>query len=134
MTYEQLAILQSKYQSQGFSVLAFPSNDYRQELGTNDEIQRFVSENFPQVSFPIFGTGSLQDNPVYQQLQNQLPGDGQVRHNFFKYLVNRDGIAVKLFTKKQDPLDFVGDIEQLLASNNGSRGAGDAPFVNKVTH
>jgi glutathione peroxidase-family protein len=41
-------------------------------------------------------------------------GDGDVPHNFFKYLVDRRGIAVKRFSKKEDPLSFVDAIEALL--------------------
>ena len=56
---------------------------------------------------------SLKDNPVYKQLQDHLPNK-HVRHNFFKYLVDRKGIAVKLYTKKEDPVSFEADIQALL--------------------
>ena len=128
-------------------VLAFPSNDYHQEYNNDVEIQNFVKENFPQTNFPIFSVGSLVTNPIYQQLQKQLPGPtGNVKHNFFKYLVNKDGIAIKMYTKKQDPLSFVDDIEALLLqeeeSENGGVAAADvgggdnsAPrHVKMVTH
>ena len=95
--------------------MAFPTNDFRQELGSNEEIQNFVSENFEQVNFPIFGLTSLHENPVYQQLQKQLP-EAHVKHNFFKYLVDQNGKAVKLFHKKEDPLSLTQDIEELLDS------------------
>ena len=145
ITYEQLSILQERYKDKGFVVLAFPSNDYHQEYTTDVEIQNFVKENFPQVTFPIFSVGSLVTNPIYQQLQKQLPGPtGNVKHNFFKYLVNKDGIAIKLYTKKQDPLSFVDDIEALLlqeeeSDNGGVAGGGggdnSAPrHVKMVTH
>lgn len=59
------------------------------------------------------GITSLRDNVVYQQLQKQLPAS-RVKHNFFKYLVDRNGMAVKMYTKKQDPFSFEKDIDELL--------------------
>ena len=113
MSFTQLAELQEKFKDRGFTVLAFPSDDFHQELGSDQEIQNYVKENFPQVDFPIFAKSSLASNPVYQKLERQLPNDN-VQHNFFKYLVNRKGIAVKMFHKKQDPLSIQETIEELL--------------------
>lgn len=48
------------------------------------------------------------------KLERHLPND-YVKHNFFKYLVNREGIAVKLYSKKEEPLSLQDHIEQLLA-------------------
>ena len=113
MDFTELSRLQEMYRDQGFAVLAFPTNDFHQELATNPEIQSFLVEHFPQVNFPVFGISTLQDNPVYQTLQQQLP-DQHVQHNFFKYLVDRKGRATHLFTKKQDPLSLAPYIEALL--------------------
>lgn len=106
-------MLQSKYGKSGFTVLAFPSNDFHQELETNDEIDTFLKRTFPEINFPVFASSSLKDNPVFQALQQQLP-DEQVEHNFFKYLVDRDGIAIDLYHKRQDPLTLESAIEELL--------------------
>lgn len=86
----------------GFQVLAFPTNDFHQEFNTNEEIATFWRQQFPEATFPIFGLSSLNDNPVYQRLRQHLPHD-HVQHNFFKYLVNQDGIAVRMFSKRQNP-------------------------------
>lgn len=101
-------------------MLAFPISDFNQEYSTNEEISAFLKSNFEQVNFPIFGLSSLSDNPVYKALRNQLP-DAHVQHNFFKYLVDRNGLAVKLFHKKQDPLTLTEDIERLLDEQDGPR-------------
>lgn len=114
--FTELAKLQEQYKDQGFSVLAFPTNDFRQEFDTNEEIQSFLEDKFPQVDFPIFGVSELDENPIYQQLHKQLPNQ-PVKHNFFKYLVDRKGIATHLFTKKQDPLTLTPYIEHLLAKD-----------------
>ena len=116
MSFQQLSVLHTKFEARGFSVLAFPSNDFHQELESNNAIQEFIKDEFPSTNFPVFGMSSLADNPVYKQLRKQLPDDG-VRHNFFKYLVDRKGIARQLFPKARDPLTLEHDIELLLAED-----------------
>lgn len=118
--FTQLVDLQNRFNKNnqqhgdttGFSVLAFPISDFHQEFSTNEEIQSFLEESF-QVNFPVFGMTQLSDNPVFAQLQEHIP-DRHVQHNFFKYLVDTNGIAVELFTKQQDPIELVDDIERLL--------------------
>lgn len=116
LEYQQLAALHAELQDEGFSVLAFPSNDFHQELETNQEISNFWKDNYPEATFPVFAEGSLITNPVYQRFKEHLPHE-RVHHNFFKYLVNRQGIAVKLFTKKQDPFSIKSEILDLLHEN-----------------
>lgn len=109
--------MQRKYRSKGFVVLAFPSNDFRQELETNEEISAYLEDKFPDADFPVFGLTSLRENQVFLQLRSQLP-DQPVQHNFYKYLVGRDGVAVDLFTKKEDPIAMEYAIEELLRERN----------------
>jgi glutathione peroxidase-family protein len=87
--------------------------DFHQELESNEKIQEFVSDKFPEATFPVFGKSSLKNNVVYQSLKRQMP-QHVVKHNFYKYLVNREGIAVKFFTKPQEPLSLKKNIEELL--------------------
>lgn len=119
ISYRQLSELQEKFGQQGFTVLAFPSNDYGQEFGEDRDIQRFVHTNYPQVTFPVLGTSHLPENPVYQLLQQQMP-NAHVKHNFYKYLINRQGIAVKFFDKKTNPRAIQKDIEELLSVSSNT--------------
>lgn len=112
VSYKQLTELQHKYGERKFSVLAFPSNDFHQERGSNEEIEAFVNLHYPDYGFQIFQKSSLKDNVVYQTLKMQL--EGNVKGNFFKYLVNRNGEAVALYAKKQTPFSFESDIVRLL--------------------
>ena len=100
-------------------MLAFPSNDYGQEFPENRDIQKFIHTNYPQVTFPVLGTSHLPENPVYQLLQQQMPGT-HVKHNFYKYLINRQGIAVKFFDKKTNPRNIQNDIEELLSASSNA--------------
>lgn len=113
VSFKQLTVLHDTFEDEGFEVLAFPSNDFHQELEDNEKIMNFVQQNFPEVTFPIFAETALNDNPVFQALQKQLPND-HVQHNFYKFLVDRRGMAVKMFPKAQDPLTMEDEIKALL--------------------
>jgi glutathione peroxidase len=130
LSFQQLEKLQEKYGAQGFVVLAFPTNDFHQELNTNEEIQSFLHDHFPSVTFPVFGQSSLRTNPVYRTLQEQLPHQ-YVQHNFYKYLVDRHGIAQHLYPKSQPPVDLEQDIEQLLSMSTTTTGDDNKPPNNK---
>ena len=109
----ELAVLHEDLMEEGFTVLAFPTNDFKQELESNEAIANFWSNEFPEATFPIFSLSSLADNPVYQRIREHLP-EQHVKHNFFKFLVNREGVAVRMFTKKQDPLSIKDEIRKFL--------------------
>lgn len=122
MTYNQIRHLLETYAATSdLVILAFPSNDFHQERGSNEEIAKTVSEllgeeNYDSPSFVLFEKSELDTNPVYQTLQSQFDSDtdGDVKGNFFKYLVDRNGRAVTLLSKKEELMDFVGDIRSLL--------------------
>jgi glutathione peroxidase len=113
--------LQEKYHQQGFSVLAFPINDFRQELSSNQEIETWVHDNFPQAKFPLFSLSSLEENPVFAAIRRQVP-DQPPKWNFYKYLVDGSGQVVKVFDHHTNPLALKDDIDTLLASNHDGRG------------
>lgn len=107
--YKQLQALHEEYKDQGFAVLGFPCNQFgSQEPGTAAEIRSFCTENY-NVSFPMFQKVDVNGDdaaPLYQKLK-QFAGDpGDVKWNFEKFLVNRDGEVVARFrtrTKPDDP-------------------------------
>lgn len=105
--------MQHKYGSRKFAILAFPSNDFRQETGTNEEIDAYVNLHFPDSGLQLFEKSSLKNNFVYKTLQTHIK-DKVVRGNFYKYLVNRKGEAVDLYGKKESPFSFEDAIVKLL--------------------
>jgi len=117
--YEGLEALYQKYQSQGFVVLGFPCNQFLgQEPGTAEEIQNFCSTKY-NVTFPLFEKISVngkQTHPLYLYLKSKQPLDGNndIRWNFEKFLINRNGNPVKRFSPKTKPAELVDDIESLL--------------------
>jgi len=104
--YEGLEALQQRYAARGFSVLGFPSNDFRgQEPGSEEDIQAFCTLTYG-VKFPMFekvqvtGDGAT---PLYRSLAQATgvaPG-----WNFHKYLIARDGRVVANFSSKIKPDD-----------------------------
>jgi len=118
--YEGLQNLYDQYQSKHFEVLAFPCNQFgKQEKGTNDEIKSFCDLTF-NIRFPLFSKIDVNgDNthPLYTFLKNQAPGilgTKNIKWNFTKFLINRQGEVVKRFAPTTKPADIAADIEKLL--------------------
>ena len=104
--YKSLEQLFNKYKEKGFVVLAFPSNDFRQELSSNEEIKDFCEAY--QLSFPIFAEGKVkgfgkQDLFKYLTEDSDGKSKGEIRWNFEKFLVSRDGKLSQRFRSSLDP-------------------------------
>lgn len=109
--YTDLEAVYKKYHEQGLEVLAFPSNDFGgQEPGTNDEIKTFCSSKY-NVTFPLFSKipvkGDAKD-PLYGFLtdtaKNPTTG-GEIKWNFTKFLIARDGKVISRYEPKVKPTD-----------------------------
>ena len=104
--YKSLEIIYKKYKERDFVVLAFPSNDFRQELPTDEEIKEFCEAY--ELSFPIFAKGKVKGfkkQEVFKYLTQDSNGRsmGEIRWNFEKFLVSREGKLVKRFRSSVDP-------------------------------
>ena len=114
--YAGLQALQEAYGSQGFSVLAFPCNDFgAQEPGSVEEIQQFCSTTYG-VNFPIYAKVAISAAPFDTLVQSE-PG-GPVAWNFEKFLVGKDGTVVARFKSGTEPesAELKGAIEAALAA------------------
>jgi len=118
--YEGLEALYDRYRDQGFAVLGFPANDFAsQEPGTDAEIADFCRSTYG-VRFPMFSKIHVRGeeiHPLYRYLTSRpAPIGGDVRWNFQKYLVDRQGRVVMRFDPRVEPLhaDVVGRVETLL--------------------
>jgi glutathione peroxidase len=119
--YTGLQALHEKYKDKGFSVLGFPSNDFgKQEPGSNAEIKEFCSSNF-HVTFPMYDKIHVkgpEQHPLYQELTDKKsPFPGDVKWNFGKFLVGKDGTVLKRFDSgfKPDSAEMAKAIEEALA-------------------
>jgi glutathione peroxidase len=108
--YEGLQALYEEYKDDGFTILAFPANNFLgQEPGTNEEIQSFCSVNYG-VTFPLFAKISVKgkdQHPLYQYLTDKKSHDfgGGIHWNFEKFLIGRDGKIKARFSPKTKPQD-----------------------------
>ncbi|MDH6180877.1 glutathione peroxidase [Microbacteriaceae bacterium SG_E_30_P1] len=94
--YAQLEELQKTYGDKGFTVLGFPSNQFLQELGTEDAIKEYCSTTWG-VTFPMFErvrVNGKKAHPLYQEL-TQVPDEsgkaGRVKWNFEKFVITPAG-------------------------------------------
>ena len=118
--YDGLNELQKKYADQGFSVLAFPCNQFgKQEPGSNSEIQDFCSLNF-DVSFPVLAkidVNGENEEPLFGHLKSEKPGimgSKGIKWNFTKFLVDKNGQVLKRFSSKTTPSEIEKEIESIL--------------------
>ena len=118
--YSGLEALHRQYRDRGFEVLAFPCNQFgAQEPGDAAAIASFCSLTY-DVTFPVFakvdvnGAGAA---PLFERLKADAPGvlgSRAVKWNFTKFLVGRDGRAVRRYAPTTKPEDLAADIEALL--------------------
>lgn len=117
----ELEALYKKYADRGFVVLAFPSNDFKQEKAENSDIQAFAKKEY-QTTFPFFEKAPVRgadQQPVYQYLTTQKPGllFKDVGWNFEKFLINRRGEVIERWSSITKPSSGVvtRTIEKALA-------------------
>ena len=118
--YTGLESLQKTYSANGFSVLAFPCNQFGgQEPGTEQEIESFCDLNY-QTSFPLFRkieVNGASSHPLFTHLKSEAPGvlgSKRIKWNFTKFLVNQQGQVVKRYAPSTKPEAIAKDIEALL--------------------
>ena len=119
--YKGLQDLYEKHKENGLEVLGFPCNQFRgQESGTNEEIQFFCSEKY-NVSFNIFNKINVNGDeaePFYDFLKKEHPGilgTKNIKWNFSKFLVNKNGDVVNRYGPTTKPEDIESDIIALLS-------------------
>lgn len=109
--YAGLEKLYRKYSPEGFMILGFPCNDFgAQEPGSNEEIKAFCTRQY-RVTFPMMDkihVKGAEQAPLYGALTNpeaKFPGD--VKWNFGKFLIGKNGQVVARFEPGMQPEDPV---------------------------
>lgn len=118
--YKALEELYKRYSPMGFLVLGFPCDQFgNQEPGNDEEIKSFCEMNFG-VTFPLFskikvnGPGS---HPLYEFLKKSARGilcTKRIKWNFTKFLIDRNGHAIKRYSPTTRPEVISKDIETML--------------------
>ncbi|MEK8129320.1 glutathione peroxidase [Paenibacillus filicis] len=139
--YSELQKLYEAYKDRGVTVLGFPCNQFgAQEPGTNDEIHTFCQLNYG-VSFPLFDKVEVlgeDKHPLFAYLTEQAPFEGfdtehpggkilssileqqgllegnDIKWNFTKFLIDREGRVAGRFESTVEPADMYAAIEELL--------------------
>jgi glutathione peroxidase len=118
--YEGLEALYKKYKDKGFVILGFPANNFGgQEPGTNTEIKTFCSRKY-SVDFPMFSKISVQgadQAPLYRYLTKT--GGGEIKWNFTKFLIDRDGKVIRRFESNVEPesKELINAVESAIATH-----------------
>ena len=107
--YEGLEDLYRQYKDKGFEVLGFPCNQFgAQEPGDAAEIATFCSTTY-DVTFPMFAKVDVNGDdahPLYKWMKGQkkgLAGTRNIKWNFTKFLIDRDGNVVERFGPQDKP-------------------------------
>ncbi len=117
--YDELEELYGKYKDRGFEILDFPCNQFfKQAPGTSEEIHtacvlRFMIQ-FPQ--FEKIDVNGKNEHPLYRYLKDNCPvkTGKNIKWNFTKFLVDREGNIVNRFEPTAKPKSFEDDIVKLL--------------------
>ena len=139
--YEALEALYEKYHEKGFEILDFPCNQFREQApGSDDEIHEFCTARY-KTQFDQLAkieVNGENEEPLYTFLKAAQPGekieglknkaamkmisklstttkkDGDIKWNFTKFLVDREGNVVNRYAPTSDPKEFEADIAALL--------------------
>ena len=139
--YEGLEKLYAKYKDKGFEVLDFPCNQFAgQAPGTDEEIHEFCTLKY-KTTFDQLAKVEVNgenEEPLFTFLKAAIPEDeikgvknkmimksikaiststkkdGDVKWNFTKFLIGRDGVPVKRYSPTVAPADIEKDIEELI--------------------
>ena len=108
--FKSLEQLHQRYKDEGLVVLGFPSNDFRQEHSDESKTADVCYVNYG-VTFQMLSTSSVKGdtaNPVFKKLALQT--GKQPSWNFSKYVVGKDGNAIKAFSSRELPVG--GELEK----------------------
>jgi len=118
--YEGLEKLYEQHKDKGLVVLGFPCNQFgAQEPGTEEEIGAFCQANYG-VTFPMFAkidVNGAKAHPLYNFLKGEkggILGTKNIKWNFTKFLVNREGKVVNRFAPTTKPEDIQNAIAAVL--------------------
>ena len=120
--YTALQELHEKYSKDGLVIIGFPCNQFgAQEPGTEKDIEEGCLVNYG-VKFVMTSKVDVngdKTDPIFQYLKESLPGllgMKDIKWNFTKFLIDKNGQPSKRFAPTDEPLGMVKDIEKLLAN------------------
>ena len=107
--YDGLEQLHETYAARGLAVLGFPANEFgAQEPGSNEQIKAFCGTRY-RVKFDMFAKVKVKGpgiDPLFHYLtskETNLPFAGDIKWNFNKFLIGRDGRVLARFEPQVEP-------------------------------
>mgnify|MGYP004598889117 CR=1 FL=1 len=101
---EGLEDLYKKYHDQGLEVIGFPSNQFKQELDSDEATSEYCQLHYG-VTFPMTKRVVINgddEDPLFTYLKTES-GNGRIKWNFTKFLVGKDGQLVKRYAPITKP-------------------------------
>ena len=117
--YTGLEKLYQEYKEKGLVIIGFPCNQFgKQEPGTSEEISEFCNLNY-DITFPMstkVDVNGKNAHPLFKYLKIELKGilTDNVKWNFTKFLIDRNGVPFKRFSSTIEPKDMTSSIYEVL--------------------
>ena len=116
--YEDLQSLHNSYKDKNLVVIGVPTNNFKQEPGSNDQIKDFCETNFG-ITFPmtekinVIGSNS---HPFYKWAKDDFGISAITKWNFHKIIIGKNGKVVDTFASFTKPTSkkFIKSIEKLI--------------------
>ena len=118
--YEDLQTLWSEYRRKDLVIIGVPSNNFRQEPGSNKEIKDFCETTFG-IDFPITGKLSVlgsDAHPFFKWAKKNYGTGAIPKWNFHKIIIGRNGKVVETFSSITKPTSkkFISVIDREIKS------------------
>ena len=118
--YDDLQKLWTTYKEKGLIVLGIPTNDFKQEPGSNSDIKDFCETNF-NISFPmsektnVIGSNS---HPFFKWAKENHGKGAIPKWNFHKIIIGKDGKIADTFSSITRPSSkrFINSIDIIIKS------------------
>ena len=116
--YAGLQKIYDRYKDDGFVVLGVPSDDFNQELSSDDDVKKFCEIRYG-VNFPLTSIQKIKGDsahPLYKWISGNTSVIGQPRWNFDKYLISKEGQILNWFSSMTSPTSdgLLKQVEQAL--------------------
>ena len=116
--YDDLQKLWVKYQNKGLVVIGVPTNDFKQEPASNEEIKEFCETNF-NVDFPMTEKINVLGNnshPFFRWAKKNYGSGAVPKWNFHKIIIGKDGKIANTFSSITKPSSkrFINSIEEII--------------------
>ena len=116
--YEDLQKLWASYQNKNLIVLGIPTNDFKQEPGSNDDIKKFCESNF-NINFPLTEKTNVigdKSHPFFKWAKENYGKAAVPKWNFHKIVIGKDGKVADTFASITKPSSkrFISSIDNLI--------------------